>query len=104
MTLQGSSGKPKKHRVLLLRRVAGKSMLPLLRPGQLVVVAPKWRYREEDVVVVAHNDLEKIKRIRSVQYGKYDVRGDNSAASTDSRHFGLLERRSIIGKVIWPRV
>lgn len=65
---------------------------------------PKLRYREEDVVVIMHNGLEKIKRIRAIQNGRYDVRGDNASKSTDSRHFGLLEKRDIAGKVVWPKV
>jgi nickel-type superoxide dismutase maturation protease len=95
--------KLKKH-LIMVRRVVGKSMWPVLDPEQVVVAMRKRRYEAEDVVVILHNGREKIKRIRAVEGKKYDVRGDNPSQSTDSRHFGLINREDIVGKVIWPRV
>ncbi|MCA9328014.1 nickel-type superoxide dismutase maturation protease [Candidatus Saccharibacteria bacterium] len=91
-------------KMLYIRRVVGKSMWPILDPEQVVLVMRKRRYREEDVVVILHDGKEKIKRIREEHRGRFDMRGDNPARSTDSRHFGLIEKSDIIGKVIWPRV
>ncbi len=91
-------------KLVYIRRVVGKSMWPVLDPGQIVIVARKWRYYEEDVVVLLHGGREKIKRVRVLERGRFDVRGDNPSESTDSRHFGLIEREAIVGKVIWPRV
>lgn len=91
-------------KILYLRRVVGKSMWPILDPEQVVLVMRKRRYHEEDVVVILHDGKEKIKRIREEHRGKFDVRGDNPGRSTDSRHFGLVEASSVIGKVVWPRV
>lgn len=79
-------------------------MWPVLDPEQVVFAVRKRRYDAEDVVIISHNGKEKIKRVRTVQGEKYDVRGDNPSQSTDSRHFGLLEKHDIIGKVIWPSV
>ncbi|QQS18551.1 hypothetical protein IPL68_00335 [Candidatus Saccharibacteria bacterium] len=79
-------------------------MWPVLDPDQFVIVLRKRRYVAEDVVIMLHNGKEKIKRIRTVEGKKYDVRGDNPAQSTDSRHFGLVRHEDIMGKVIWPRV
>lgn len=48
------------------RRVAGQSMQPSLRPGELVVVVPAWRIRRGDVVVVRdprHPQCETVKRV-----------------------------------------
>lgn len=42
-----------------------------------------------------------IKRITGIENNKYFVEGDSKSMSTDSRHFGYLDRESIIGKVIW---
>jgi len=41
-----------------------------------------------------------IKRIIKINSGKYFVEGDNKFHSTDSRKFGMLEKKDIIGKVI----
>jgi nickel-type superoxide dismutase maturation protease len=94
----------KKPKLLMVRRVVGKSMWPVLDPEQVVVAIRKRRYQAEDVVVLWHQGKEKIKRIRGLEGTKYDVRGDNPSQSTDSRHFGLVEKADILGKVIWPRV
>lgn len=89
--------------MLLLRRIVGTSMLPTLRPDQIVVVLRPAKYKSGDVVVVRHHGIEKIKRIAELQNDTVYLEGDNTAASTDSRHFGYLPSTVIKGKVIWPR-
>lgn len=86
----------------LLRRVVGRSMLPTLNGGQLIVVYC-GRWRVGDVVLLRHNGLEKIKRVVQIDGARVFVVGDNEAQSTDSRHFGWLPRASVRGKVVWPR-
>ncbi len=93
-----------KKQFILIRRVVGKSMWPILDPEQVVVAVRKRKYVPEDVVIVLHDGREKIKRIRAVEHTKYDVRGDNPSQSTDSRHFGLVRKDNVLGKVVWPRV
>jgi phage repressor protein C with HTH and peptisase S24 domain len=99
-----SSGKQKKLKVFILRRVVGKSMLPTLRPDRIVLATGLFhRLVPEQVVVVQHDGIEKIKRIKKIHAGRIFVVGDNINASIDSRSFGWLPLSSVIAKVIWPR-
>ena len=46
-----------------------------------------------------------IKRITRIVNGRYFLRGDNAGASCDSRVWGAVPRRSLIGRVVatyWP--
>lgn len=97
--------------MLIFRRVAGLSMLPALRPGQLIVAVRilrlPWRgvagLQPGQVVVLEHEGLEKIKRVSRVRDGRVFVVGDNLSASTDSRHFGWLSYEAVRGRVVYPR-
>lgn len=90
--------------LLLIRRIVGGSMLPHLRPGRIVLGWSKARLDIGDIVILSHDGLEKIKRIAHIDGEKLYVRGDNAAESTDSRHFGWVDRTQILAKVVWPRV
>ncbi|HVU59749.1 MAG TPA: S26 family signal peptidase [Candidatus Saccharimonadales bacterium] len=90
-------------RLLVLRRVVGESMLPTLRPEQLVVGIGIGAPKDGQVVILAHGGLEKVKRIASINGETAYVLGDNAPASTDSRQFGRVPREQIIARVIWPR-
>jgi signal peptidase I len=46
-----------------------------------------------------------IKRITRIVEGRYFLRGDNAGASCDSRVWGTVPRRNLIGRVVatyWP--
>lgn len=79
-------------------------MVPTLRPNH-IVVATSWfkTIRPEHIVVIHHDGLEKIKRVRKVYNGRVFVVGDNERASIDSRSFGWLPLDAVIAKVVWPR-
>jgi len=97
-------------------------MLPLLPSGALVAVSrPARPPRFGAVVVVRRLDgSEHLKRVvgvpgdrfhiedsRAVELGprQYAVVGDNRAHSTDSRHYGPVERDAIVGVArfcYWP--
>lgn len=54
-------------------------------------------------VIVLKNPKDKtciIKRINRIKDNKYFVLGDNSKESTDSRSFGWISKKEIVGKVI----
>jgi nickel-type superoxide dismutase maturation protease len=88
-------------------RVSGASMLPILEPGDEVLIDPKaYRRRSPlpgDIVVARHphqRDLCVIKRVESVlDGGSCRLRGDNPDESTDSRAFGDVSPSQILGCV-----
>lgn len=87
--------------------VRGESMRPTFLPGQKVLVN-KLSYiflnpKKGDIVVLKSPEDKRlvIKRISNVENGMYRVLGDNLKKSTDSRVFGPVSKRAIIGKVIY---
>ena len=93
-------------------RVVGNSMERILKEGDLVTykkLNPKNIDLEMgDIVVASHPKTKNkliIKRIYRIYKNKFDLRGDNSLASTDSREFGLIELDLIKGKIdkIFPK-
>ncbi|HSK95300.1 MAG TPA: S26 family signal peptidase [Euzebyales bacterium] len=74
--------------------VSGASMAPSLLPGdRLLAVRTGRRPRVGQLALVADPRAPGrtlLKRVHAVRGGMVDVRGDNTAASTDSRVFGLL--------------
>ena len=87
-------------------RVVGSSMEETLKEGDLITYK-KLNLRNidlkiGDIVVVSHPKIKNkliIKRIHRIYKNKFDIRGDNSMSSTDSRELGLIKLNSIIGKV-----
>lgn len=89
-----------------LADVAGSSMLPTLRPGDVVVVRWGARVRPGDVVVLRRPDrpdLLVVKRVVWREPDGWEVRGDNPAASDDSRAFGLVPDAAVVGRVLVRR-
>ena len=92
--------------VLPLRRfhVSDTSMQPALQPGDHVVVVTWLRPRIGDIVVLRDPEWSltyTVKRVASVTPAGLDVRGDNVNVSRDSRHFGTVPRRLVIGRVVY---
>lgn len=94
---------------LLARRchrleVVGESMLPAFAPGDRLLAVEGLPVRPGDVVAVedprgAGRIL--VKRVLRVSAGTVEVRGDNDAATTDSRVFGPVRRSKIRGRVVY---
>jgi len=91
--------------------VVGGSMDPTFQAGDRLVVLsrpvgpPAWPTVGSMVAVADPRDAGRIlvKRVASVDRsaGTLEVRGDNPAASTDSRTFGPVPRASVVGRVVY---
>jgi nickel-type superoxide dismutase maturation protease len=88
-------------------RVTGESMLPVLKPGDVVLADP-FAYRHScpqpgDIVIARHplrQDVTLIKRVSAVlEDGRCRLEGDNPAESTDSRAFGAVVPEQVRGRV-----
>ena len=84
-------------------------MVPTLLPGDRVLV---WRglgplrppIRVGDLVAVVDprdSGRVMVKRVAELAGTEIVVRGDNEAASTDSRHFGPVSAAAIRGRVVY---
>jgi nickel-type superoxide dismutase maturation protease len=83
--------------------VDGESMLPTLRPGDVVVVRRRpRRVRVGDLVVVElpGRPLGVKRVVHRVAEGWW-VEGDNQSASTDSWDFGAVSTAAVRGRVVW---
>lgn len=89
---------------LLRVRVLGSSMAPTVRPGDRLLVARWARWHVGSVVALPDPRAPErvlIKRVRAIDAGGVDVRGDNEAASTDTRTFGLVAPSKVAGRVVY---
>ena len=94
--------------LILLRRrlrfrVTGNSMVPMLQPGQEVLVNPRMPAIEGDIVVARHpiqGDRTLIKLLAGYdERGNMILRGLNPSESTDSRSLGGVPMDRLIGTV-----
>lgn len=93
-----------KRFIFSVTRVDGNSMLPTLIDGQYVLVLRFLKPRLEDVIVfkLPNEKNHFVKRVNRVEKDSYYVLGDNINNSKDSRHFGNVDKKYVIGTV-WPR-
>jgi nickel-type superoxide dismutase maturation protease len=86
--------------------VRGHSMAPTLLAGDRILVVAGRRLRRGDIVAVPDpRRAERLlmKRVTHIAPGRHTVSlsGDNAAASTDSRTFGPVPRRAILGRAVY---
>jgi nickel-type superoxide dismutase maturation protease len=92
--------------MLALRRleIVGESMRPTLEAGDRLLVLRFVPPRVGDLVALPdprRADRMMVKRVAAVEGATVTVLGDNSRASTDSRHFGPVARRLVSGRVVY---
>jgi nickel-type superoxide dismutase maturation protease len=90
------------------RRIAvhGASMVPSLQPGDRLLLVPAWGLRRGEVIAVrdpGDRDRLLVKRVSAIdrRASLVTVLGDNPGASTDSRAFGPVPRRSVAGRAVY---
>ena len=82
-------------------------MAPTLKPGDRLVVRPAGRRGLAEGDIVAFDDPRPVdgrvlvKRVRAIGPAGIDVRGDNERASADSRSFGPVDPRSVLGRATY---
>ena len=90
-------------------QITGESMTPALLPGDRVLVVRglgplRPAVRVGDLVALMDprgGSRIVVKRVAAIEGGRVNVRGDNEAASTDSRHFGPVDTAAIRGRVVY---
>lgn len=85
-------------------KISGSSMVPAFFDGDKVLVF-HWIYLFRkpsvgEIVVAKINNIPVVKRIQKIKQNEYFLIGDNLKESTDSRVYGFVEKKDILGKVI----
>jgi nickel-type superoxide dismutase maturation protease len=85
-------------------RVEGNSMLPTLADDDVVLIEPSVPIAVGDIVLVNHPYKQSVKILKRVSAiaadGRFSLKGDNPEESTDSRTFGTIAQKDIIGKAV----
>jgi nickel-type superoxide dismutase maturation protease len=90
----------------LVRRVevSGASMRPTLEPGDRLLVLAWRRIRAGDLVALPdprQPTRTLVKRVGRVDGASLTVLGDDPTVSTDSRSFGPVPRRTVLGRAVY---
>src|SRR5690349_3155031 len=85
-------------------RVEGDSMLPNLKNGDGILIDADAFISAGDIVLAKHPFKKSViilKRLAEIDAnGNYFLVGDNPAESTDSRTFGAISAKHILGKAV----
>ncbi len=78
-------------------------MLPTLKNGDVVLINPKAKVEQGDIALASHPYKKSVKILKRVkeftENGDLFLIGDNADESTDSRTFGAVPLKYVIGKV-----
>jgi phage repressor protein C with HTH and peptisase S24 domain len=90
--------------MLKVLRISGQSLTPEYQEGDYVVVASFWRRPSPGDVIIFRNEkhgtmIKKLAAIASDE-NRYFVIGSHPR-SIDSHRFGPVDRKDVIGRVIW---
>lgn len=83
--------------MIYLRRVVGDSMLPTLKPGQ-IIIGLKLPLKKGSVVIAEDNYMQVVKRLVDIDSSHVYLMGDNR---TESRNL-KLQKHHVLARVIWP--
>lgn len=84
--------------------IHGDSMLPTLKPGDIIKFSVVESLEVGDIILVFHplrKNMKIVKRIKSIDGDRFFLEGDNPdpLSSDDSHNFGTVSFDSIIGKM-----
>lgn len=86
-------------------KISGHSMEPNFLDDEYVLVSSVpflfRQIRPRDVVVFRHDGDILMKRIEKIKDNKFFLTGDNSKDSLDSKKIGWVDKKNIVGKVIY---
>ena len=77
-------------------------MAPTLNDGQIAAFIRKKRFDVGDIVIAKVGQREVVKRVNEINEGMVSLIGDNLHHSTDSRTYGRISHKNLIGRLIWP--
>lgn len=84
--------------------IEGDSMFPALKNGDVVLINPRAELRTGEIALARHPFKQSVKIIKRISEitpeRKYFLVGDNLAESTDSRSFGAIQAKDILGKAV----
>ena len=85
-------------------RVEGDSMLPDLKNGDGILINPDAQIVAGDILLAKHpfkKSVVILKRLAEIdENGNYFLVGDNPSESSDSRTFGAISAKHILGKAV----